>query len=709
MKKILERNNNQGSSLILVMIALMIVGIAVVGFQTSVMSFATRTLTQHYEKQSYLSARSVAEALSEMLEENSYNNIMQLDDSDRNSIVGLPSEMYVGTVSDISLTDKQIQLLEELADMTVGEVIDLGEISFTDNPDELDVGITTATITKDSDSEFIIEATADVNGDVDSVKTLLTAEYYELVTGASADGVVEIDGDWTGFYSDFSVGIASGGYYTINDSSNTIVMENPVYYGAGEDLLGNIYVKNDVTLEDVSLQNGNIKSEGSITVMGDNVFTNGSSLTAAEEINLEAGVQLNLSTLSKTLNITGSGTTLNVGPYVADTINIVADNVTSAVDLQCETLYIKGNNITLGNITANTVIIDGVNIDFTSLTAGQVTIASGSTKTESGKASLIYTGSGTVTYGIGTYAIYGDSGANGVAIAETGFTVTQKDYTTLSNLTSALDDLEIPYRSKPDWAYYEASEIQIYTMAETGGWWPLYESMNSGYYYIADTVGAEIRTETVIENGVATQQDVLWNVIDIETYTSLNWGESLYVIVRDGQNLEVTGGIWSNIYFILEGDAKLYLSTEYSEYATRVYGESVNSTLFNTITSEVEVVVEAAKTAAGNDVTLIDYDAMQLEIDRIMDSYWSSMSGLVLANGVRFTGSAVVPYIKLLGTAHLSETSYTDSSNSLTDEEASVLPEGANTESGGSGGSSSSSGSTVTETFIMFTLDSFIQ
>ncbi len=704
MKKILERNNNRGSTLILVMIALMIVGIAVVGFQTAIMSFATRTLTQHYEKQSYLSARSVAEALSEMLEENSYNNIMQLDASDRNTIVGLPSEMYVGTISDISLTDKQVQLLDELADMVVGDVMDLGEITFTDNPSELDVGIVTATITKDSDSEFIIEATADVNGDVDSVKTLLTAEYYELVTGEPEAGVVEIDGDWAGFYSDFGMSVASSGYYTLNDEDNTIVMENPAYYGVGEDLLGNIYVKNDVTLEDVSLQNGNIKSEGSITVMGDNVYTNGSSLTAADEINLEAGVQLNLSTLSKTLNITGSGASLNNGPYVADTINIVADNVTSAVDLQCETLYIKGNNITLGNITANTVILDGVNIEFNSLTAGQVTIASGSTKTENGKASQIYTSSGTVIYGIGTYAIYGDSAANGVAIAETGFTVTQRDYTALSNLTAALDDLEIPYRSKPDWAYYEASEVR--ELEESVQSWTGYETMTAGYYYIPDTIGAEIRTETVIENGVATQQDVLWNVININSCASLNWGETLCIIVRDGQNLEVTGGIWSDIYFILEGDAKLYFSTEYATYVTRVYGESVSATLFNTITSEVDVVVEAAKAAAGGDVTLIDYDAMQLEIDRIMDSYWSSMSGLILANGVQFTGSAVVPYIKLLGTAHFTEIEYSDN---MSDEEASILPEDANTESGGSGGSSSSSGSTVTETFIMFTLDSFIQ
>ncbi len=595
--------NRDGSTLMLVVISLMLVSIAIIAFQTAVVSFTTRTLTQHYEKQAYLSARSVAQAIVDKIEADS-------------------ELMESGGSADLS------GLLEDLYSLSVDDSIELENISFaglTEDGVDLDAGVVEAYIHRVDATTYVVEAIADVNGDTDSVEIALDGT---AISAGGGGGQVEVEGNWDGFYSDFGIGLSDGHSYTMNDDDDSIVTGTVTHYDMGGELYrGNIYSAYDLILENITMDAGNVQTEGNITLR-DNVTVNSIYLKAGENIIVEGSVTWNVTTISKELYITGNNSQLNTGPFIAEYIEISGNNVVVNGPIYCDTLVVTGSNVVFQN--------------------------------------SIYTNDSTLntdTTALSVFALDGDASAE-----------------TIYSQIEELDSFYVADRTKPLWANYEDSSVSEYVVGTT--------MVNEGYYTLPDSMlgTTTTSTETIGDTAI----DVTWSQVNLGSI-SKGWSDTVYIVVEDGQNILLEPYYSANIYFILEGNAKLKFMSAGSwdfEIQTRIYGETVSNSTYEAIQNAVEDAVNRAGVGA-------EYDDV---INTVMAGYWDDMSVLILGDHVRIVGSAVVPYILMEGSSSFREVNYSD--NVLDFDDSSTWPEDYDPSATGSSGGGSS--------FMSFDFDAYV-
>ncbi len=598
MDKRSKKGNQNGSTLVLVVVTLLLVGIAIVGFQTAVASFITRTATQHYEEQAYLSARSVAEAIAEKLEGDSQDWVLSLDNSEKQQIIGLDSEFMNAEQIEVTFTDAQIQLLGDVMLLSVGDSIDIGEVSFEESPDDLNTGTVTATIVRDSDSEYIIEANSTVYGKEDTIKTVVTGEFYDLEMSDN-DGIQEISGNWDGFYSDFGFGMVGDGIVSNASGLYPMAVDVPLYL---KTFIGELTSTEDIAIDGGEKDNGYLKTT-------ENIYL-------------------------KNVSVEGAG-------VIAEKDIFIGDNVTVTVPITCDTLYIEGSNVKLnGLITANKVVINGTMLKMNEIEANVVEIAEGSTN---------YDGTVTFTTSTGT-VMYGDQ------VLESGIgEISGFKYNIQSNTVSISDpSVTLAIRSKPTWADYSNQEVQVYDMADDGDeWWPQLIRITAGYYTIdTEKVNPVTAEEVVYVDGVATVQEVTWNQISFswDTYdtTGVSEDNPFCFIIKDGQNVEITSMDNSCfVYFILEGNAKLKLPS--GTCKVRVYGEAPSATTYTEIKDGIATIVASYESAAAASGTEVNYSDLQDAIDNFMIPYVDEIATLIVSSGTDLQGNAVVPYVLSTG------------------------------------------------------------
>lgn len=556
------RTNNEGSTLMLVVAAILIVSITVVAFQTAVASFTTRTLTKHYEDQAYLSARSVAEAIVDKIEEDS-------------------ASLRAGSTAELTT------LLTDLYGLAEGESLELGAITFdglATSGVDLDTGTVEAYIHRVDATTYVVEAVSNVNGDIDSVEIALSGEATE---GTSSGGYIE--GNWDGFYTDFMVGTDES--FTLNAGDINLVLGLDANYDfGGTQYLGNIYANEDVILQNVKLENGSITSEGSI-VINDNVSVSSNIFTAVDKITMNNSIVGTASMYSNELVINGDDVTLNGGPYVAETVTINGSNVTiNGSGIICRDLIINGNNVTIISVTADNMEINGSNFNYNPTNSS-------------------------------------------TAFADTEYGETIAD----------LENLTVIFRTLPDWADYDVYKdiVNVYDGVSEPYNWAGIQQLAAGNYYTIDNSTGNFNTNTTTEaNGTC---EVEWTEITVDD-NNKSWSDLVYVVVKDGQNLEVTLNS-ANVYFILEGNAKVKFSSASTSYLqTRIYGQSASSATYDAIMSEAEGVSDMAA------------------LMEIVESYWDDISAVIVeGNNKTIAGSVVVPYMKLDGLSiTLNETAYSD-------------------------------------------------
>lgn len=597
-------DNRDGSTLMLVVISLMLVSIAIIAFQTAVVSFTTRTLTQHYEKQAYLSARSVAQAIVDKIEADS-------------------ELMESGGSADLS------ELLEDLYSLSVDDSIELENISFaglTEDGVDLDTGVVEAYIHRVDATTYVVEAIADVNGDTDSVEIALDGT--AISAGGGGTGQVEVDGNWNGFYTDFGVGLSDGNSYTMNDDDDSIVTGTITHYDMdGELYRGNIYSAYDLILENMTLDAGNVQTEGSITLR-DNITVNSIYIKATENIIVEGSVTWNVTTISKELYITGDNSVLNTGPFVAEYIEISGNNIIINGPVYCDTLVVTGSNVVFQNsIYTNDSTLNG-----------DTTVSS-------------------------IFALDGDASAE-----------------TIYSQIEELDSFYVADRTKPLWANYEESSVSEYVVETT--------AVNEGYYTLPDSMlgTTTTTTETIGDTAI----DVTWSRVNPDDIDK-GWADIVYIVVEDGQNILLETYYSANIYFILEGNAKLKFMSAgdwAKEVTTRIYGEPVSDSIYEEIQNAVQDAVDQAGTGA-------EYDDI---INTVIASYWDDMSVLLMGANIRIVGSAVVPYIVMEGSSSFNEVNYSD--NVLDFDDSSTWPEDYDPSATGSSGGGSS--------FMSFDFDAYV-
>lgn len=635
--------NEEGSSLTLVILGLLVMAIVVVSYQTVVASYVNRTYDEYFEQQAYLSARSVASAIGQSLESDSETYILTLDNDEKQAISGLPSDLLEGS-SDIVLTQTQKTLLDDLADLEIEATIDLGEVTFDSDSVELESGTVEVEIKKELEDQYLIQATCFLQDCQETVQVVLSSTNYESSGGGQTGPTTsELDGNWDGFFFDYGIGVGENGSFGMNSAVDNLASGAPLIFDGGNQrtpYLGDKYSDGDIILTSTSISNGTVQSQGNITLSDTDMLS--SLLVAKDTITIKTvdrkNTDGNTTTRSDTLIIDCEQVTFSGGTLEANTIYIDGTNITNYSSIICDTLYISGTGHSINNVKANTIYIDGSLSTFATITASTIEM---SASTVIGGTWSVYTPNGTVTKG-------------GV---ETPFGMSSSSITTIPNI-----EVEITptIRTKPTWANYQAGDIQVYE--EENG------SVAQGYYRIEDTSITKEYVETQFVDGVLQQVTTVWNVLDGTTigYTD---GPAIYFIIEDGQNIEITKELSSKeIYFILEGNAKLKLSgTNYN--CVRIYGEPTSSSIEKEIDEKIALFIETTMEQAEANNQEVDFQALENGIESIMNTYFYSMSGLIVSNTAFVQGSIVVPYMQATSAVTFKKEPYPDDSDKLTEDD----------------------------------------
>lgn len=735
--------NNSGSTLVLTFMAIMLISVVTVGFLTTISGFVNRTWNMHYEKQVYLSARSASQAIATIIEEDSYNRIMVLDPDVRLDMPELPFEMQTGETSTVVLTTQQKQLLSDLDDMVETDVIDLGEVKFNNTPTSVQMGKVTATITKDIENRYVVAATATLEGDGETVKTLIVNNDYSV--GEDEERIPEIDGNWEGLFMDFGFNLGEDGILNnVNglEGANAAVT-TPIYEST---IIGGVYSTKEIIMVDGVKENGPIKTSSfiyleDVVVRGENseVFAQESLMIVGagrDTENGEPAMTTSVSLESTKITVKGESVSLLGGVddenIVCETMIIDGTDITISAPITCDEIYILGERITISApIIANKVYMSGTELDIADVTTLRAYVAYGTTN--------LYQRPITTQYG---YAVYGgeivyeevdpdaeDSdgldiddliigGLVDISKSEIDFGDLNTDTETDSDIDNFVhedaagegpdnenlnndeqnEDLEendfvilvldgeinsFKYeiltdeemeaveveltefnpvtRSKPIWANYEATDVQLFdatlTGTDLGTGRPQVEQMVSGYYFIdKDTVESETTVSTVEINGIEYEREEHWNVIEIEnavTSGGRSTDNPLVIIVRDGQNIRLSAGYWWDdgdanwsgdyIYFILEGNAKIKIPS--GNTYSRIYGEAPTVRVYDEVQEAIQEVIGYVVEEAEGDYTQIDFNLAKTYVHDIMNWYYDDLAMILSPNGGTLVGNAIIPYI----------------------------------------------------------------
>lgn len=643
--------NNRGATLSFALLGLMVVSVSVAAMVMSAGGFMERILTIHEDKQVYLSARSVAEAIATQVAEDSYHRIMALEPEVRIDMDNLPFEMQTGETTDVVLTTVQKNLIAGIEAMEESDVIDLGTIKFNNSPSKVTLGTVTASLTRIENGYFIIAATATIDDEVEVVRTVLQAYGYNVEE--EEERIPEIDGNWEGFFMDFGYDLGPDGILTnLNgDEKGNIATTTPIYESPS---IGGLYSTEDIIVIGGTKSNGVMKTTDliyfedlEISGLAGSVYS-GTSLTMVGEmltsVSLEAPI----------IRLIGDGGNLQGGTdeqsISCEIFEIEGNDITISAPITCDELYITGDNITIsGEINANVVYLSGTMGDIANITTQRMYVAEGTTN-------LYYRPITTQT----GYVVYENHELPLVLMGDhEGFKYNIATDEELEELEIELTDFIPVTRSKPTWANYTPTEVQLFEATQIGNdvWWgrPDVEQMVSGYYFIdKDKVEPETVTTEVEINGSTYTRVEHWNTIEIGNAVSATGrtvDDPLVIIVRDGQNLrlDVTGGAgaipssYEYIYFILEGNAKIELPT--GETYTRIYGEAPTVRVYNEVQESIQLVIDMVMADADGDYTQIDFDGAKELVHDIMSWYYDEIAMILAPDGATLVGNAIIPYI----------------------------------------------------------------
>lgn len=529
---------NKGSSLIFVMIMMGILSIAVLSFLVASVSYATQSEADKYEKQAYLTARSVVDTLCAQIESQSTSASSLLD-------------KMTPPVRDFDETDESYAARVEAAKW---DVLDLGPVTFTGAP--LDMGSNvTASIKMLSWTSYEITATATSGTVTETVQARITAQH--TVTGATSVTTTVLEGNQSVFYVDYGFGTPTTvTAMNLSDDDDTLILDAPFFFSGTMNCSGSIQNLYDIVLWDVTLHN-NEDLTSAQNILLDRVDTSVDVLHAGRRIELGDATSVNSTIYANVLHVYG------------DTVSIGSPATVGGDDPSMVNIVTVDGNLTL----AQTIYCNS----FTVSSSGSLSLWTGAS---------IYTNTGTITVAGIEYDSW-----QGVSIG------------TIDTVTPPTPDVSPRY--KPLWA-----NILSPTTID-----PSEQMVGGNYYYInGDTL------------------TLSWNSVTGNT-------EPAYVVVADGQSLTVTGDVWgSTIYYILEGNAKLYLP---SAMSTRVFGES--PAIESTLNSELQAVMDSAWSNPIGPNGIFNYTTLKSTCQAIVEGYASQMCSVTISD--RVSGSMTVPII----------------------------------------------------------------
>lgn len=632
MKNILK--NAKGSSMIYVMLMMGILSVSVIIFQMSSMTYATKSYNDKMDKQAYLSARSTVDAIYDEI-------VLALNDTDptQNAKVGnlikaMTSSLAVGADRDLSALKSETF------------TINVGEVNFSTTPNNLSFGTVDVTVQKVANTfEYIIAATATVGTQSETVKSVISFEYelQSLSTGGGGSNV---------FYLDYGFGdlINQSGVLTskiddINFSYKTdiLVFDSPIIFKGDATLSAPLQSTSDIIMWETEFNTGD---DGKITSLGNIYFEdlpassanqihtggsfaikNSARLTADiySDENLYAFGNVNFNNLSNEYSIRVVNEVLidgqDGGTLSLEGISIYADKIT----IKSGSRVIS--NGAEGSLYANEIIIEQ-GVDFSDFSGNMYTTSG--TATVNGSTSATYDGSNSVRT---------ITSANILKPPTNASIIERKNNDELTweigHLTSTVSPITTaPTAMQPD-QYYSvnssgyniitfsnssfasssASEYNLMIDSSTYAYdvdGNLLSFTTDDYAYFCSLVNFPSANFTVANVAsrlsISDIYDVNGNVVNSGTYLNaasfIGFYGTYYIVVKDGQTLEITGDDISNkdVRFILEGNGAVMLPAGIFQ----VYGHTDIPDLVDTTDS------------AGNIIT-------QGWISQYMDAAWESL------------------------------------------------------------------------------------
>lgn len=640
--RIKENLNNKGATLTFAILGLMIVAISVAGLVMTSGGFMQRVLNIHHDRQVYLSARSAAEALAAQIADDSYHRIMSLDVSERVNMENLPFEMQTGASSTVVLSNTQKALIESMEGLLENEEIDLGTIKFNNSPSKVSMGTVTATLTRIEGGYYIVSATAELDDEIETVRTVLSAYGYE--TEEDEERIPEIIGNWEGFFMDYGFDLGTDGSLVNSNGNGDVAVTVPIYENT---IIGGVYSNSDIIMVDGVKQNGVLMTSALIYLEDMEVKGEDSYIYAGEGLTMVGEMLTSVTIESPLIKVLGDGATLQGGTndqeIICETMIIEGNDITISAPITCEELYITGDNINVtSSVIANKVYLVGGEINVFEITSIRVYVEEGTTN--------LYQRDITTLDG---YALYGEEHLLVLKGEHEEFKyniITDPD---LEEVEFLLSEYNPVTRSQPIWADYDPLDLKLFDMEEIeGSWFGSTEivKMTTGYYFIDKELvdPVELTSQFTIMEDVIERTET-WNRIKIDQYidrTDISVDEPLVIVVRDGQNLLVEngGGIHvSHLYFILEGNAKIQLPSGMTK--ARIYGEAPTVRIDAEINEAIDLVVQEAINLADGDFTQIDYDLAKDKVRSVMNYYYEDISMIIAQSGATLVGNAIIPYI----------------------------------------------------------------
>lgn len=485
-KRILKKiDNKSGSTLVITMSMFMFLVIGTLSFWHAITIYSTTIINEEVQKQSYLSARSVVQSLTQLIHEG--------DVTDTSSPVAEilakmepPQKPYEETIWNNDLW----------ANSGGTATIDLGVVTFADQPDDIDMGEVRVSITQLSWVEYEIAATATVNDETSTYKSTIEMN-HEIEHAQIVDDVIvstttehsyttttttttEFEGTTTQepefhiggsfLYTDYGINYGSYaedsntlldtfGGLNISAGSTVFASAEPLIFFQGENvgILGGLYSKSDMYFQGSAISNSESESE----------------LLSQSNIVLDS--------LQNAFN----GQLIHAN----DTIEIRGNVGVGATELVCETLIVReGATLsawaTNSSILANTIIFEENSIhDF----AGTITCNN-----------LVMEAGATVSYwgGLKATTKTGTAMIDGVSVSGSGTLSNGKSYALSSHSSGyTIPEVDDINRFTSGWANIDEN-TEIIDIGSANADEYVYEG--GKYYYLPDNLSLQGTSEESI-------------------------------------------------------------------------------------------------------------------------------------------------------------------------------------------------------------------
>lgn len=623
--------NNKGSSLLFVMLMMGFLSLTVIAFHNSSISYANRSYTDQIDKQAYLSARSVVDAIYEEL-------ITALTETDptANSEVGNLIKAMTSPLDEAYSNSSGVVDMSAWKDASF--TINIGTVSFNNAPDGYNFGDVDVKIEKVADSfEYTLSATANVAGYEETVKANIGFQYMaSLIPGGGSSNDV--------FYMDYGFGdqVSALGSTSITDinfsyMSDILVFDSPIIFNGDMTVSSPLQSTSDIILWNTEFNTGTtaiLANPGSITALG-NIYV-GYVTASSSTDKIHAGKDMILQSVSQIdANIYVDGDL-----YIYDTVKL---NANSGETVKVGgTLYVDGTLNLTGSVDlhANAIVVGS---------SGQITGSSSRVFTND-SGGYDFSGSDTPTLATGTPENPPSTASVRSRPASTTYTVTE----TITNPASV--------GTFTDNAVYDISGTGAMTLnlptnaTTTSGYRLVSYPLGGGTVYNID--GDKITIPTLpagVSSGVWFAQLGTYAITsDTELYTatgekisSMHGGTSdfLYwvpdgtytVVIKEDQDVTVTNGWAQSVNFILEGNATLRLPA--GEF--HVYGESRIASLDTWIDSYMATAFSTLRSSGVSQTWLVD---KKLSYHNVVDGYYDELPKVVTSEE-RIQGTIAVPII----------------------------------------------------------------